>query len=499
MALRFSIVFSVLLAAGIAGCGSPTEPDVPSEPLQIVVTATPPRISQQNSSALPTPTLIALPVSSTIFESYTVRSGDTLGGIAARNEISVDDLMKLNGLANPHALQIGQVIKIPLLVPRVGPPDILLPDSEAVYGPGYASFDVGTFAAKMGGYLFFYREKVDGETLTGPQVIQLVAERYSVGPRLLLALLEHQGRWVSSGTVTQNQLSYPMGIQDSGRTGLFLQASIAANRLNEGYYGRLTGRLTAYRFKDRSRARLAPSVNPGTAAIENMLASVSSWDNWLYQISPNGFIATYRRLFGEPSAYAVSPVVPINLKQPTMRLPWNNGNTWYYTGGPHSAWGDWAAWAAIDLTPGDLAGSGSCNPSRDWVISASPGKVIRAEHGRVMVSLGKSNFQGSGWAVMYMHIASGGRVAPETLVNPGDRIGHASCEGGDADASHLHFARLYNGQWIDPETVPFVLSDWRVTSLDQQYDGKMIRGNDSREALNGRDDGKNGLLATPPK
>ena len=100
----------------------------------------------------PTPTS-STPISTTIIEPYTVRNGDTLGAISQRYNISIEDLMRLNGLTNANALQIGQVLKISMEVPRVASADLLLPDSEVVYSPAYASFDVTAFANQYNGYL----------------------------------------------------------------------------------------------------------------------------------------------------------------------------------------------------------------------------------------------------------------------------------------------------------------------------------------------------------
>lgn len=486
--MRFCSMFVLAITVALAACTSSPNSNDPAAPpgiTHVPVVATP-------NPTPPTPT----PVAVTIYERYTVRAGDTLSSISLRFDISLEELMRVNNLTNANALQINQQLKIPAVVSRVAPDTKLLPDSEVVYSPAYATFDVAAIANQYNGYLNAYREKVEGEWLTGAQIIQLVAERYSVGPRVLLALMEFQSGWVTQSILTANQIAYPMGNPDGYRQGLFLQASWAANRLNEGYYGKITKRLEAYRFKDRSRARIGSLVNPGTAAIQNVLAQVYDWNTWQTQISESGFIATYRKLFGDPNQYAIEPLIPTDLKQPALRLPWNDGEMWYYTGGPHGGWGDYP-WAAVDFTPKDVLGS--CFASRLWTVAAAPGKVVRAEHGRVVLSLSNDDFPGKGWTLMYLHIANVGRVSVGTLVNAGDRIGHPSCEGGVADSTHIHFARLYNGQWIDTQILPMVLSGWTVIPLDQEYNGKMLRGAETREACNCRDDVKNGIVADSPK
>lgn len=465
-------------------CSSPEPVPVDSETPQ-------PAITRVAVVVTPTPALSPTPFSTTVVERYTVRNGDTLGGISLRYDISVEELMRLNNLTNPNSLRIGQQLKITITVPRLAPAEKILPDSEVVYSPAYIGFDVATFANQSNGYLANYREKVEGESLTGAQIIQLVAERYSVGPRVLLTLIEMHSGWVTSSPQTQNQITYPMGHVDGYRQGLFFQTSWVANRLNEGYYGKIAGRLNAYAYKDRSRARVVPTINPGTAAIQNVLAIDSTWDAWQGQL--DHFVATYKKLFGDPNARAIEPLVPPDLKQPTLRLQWSDGEMWYFTGGPHGGWGDFSAWAAVDFAPKDTANS--CYASRLWTTAAAPGKVIRVENGRVVISLSNNDFQGSGWALMYLHIAKAGRVNAGTMVNVGDRIGHPSCEGGESEASHVHFARLYNGQWIGVDALPMILSGWKITPREQEYDGIITRGAETREACNCRDDSKNGIVA----
>jgi LysM repeat protein len=65
-------------------------------------------------SASPSPTTLppasAAPVGG---RTYTVRSGDTLGAIAARFGTSTRALAQLNGIANPSLIRPGQVLKLP--------------------------------------------------------------------------------------------------------------------------------------------------------------------------------------------------------------------------------------------------------------------------------------------------------------------------------------------------------------------------------------------------
>lgn len=43
---------------------------------------------------------------------YTVKSGDTLGGIAEAHDVTLEDLLKWNPSSNPDVIEVGQIINL---------------------------------------------------------------------------------------------------------------------------------------------------------------------------------------------------------------------------------------------------------------------------------------------------------------------------------------------------------------------------------------------------
>ena len=234
-------------------------------------------------------------------DSYTVQPGDTLGYIALyRCGCTIEELAALNGIEDPASLQAGQSLLIPIKTDRVGPTFPLLPDSEVVYGPSYVDFNIADFIQRQGGYLANYTELVNGREYTGAEIVEMVAQHFSVGPRALLALLEYQSGWVTGVPATESAQYYPLGLEDGGRAGLYFQLSWAANHINEGYYGYKHQGTLAFRFADGSRALAANGLNAGTVGIQNVLALTSNWETWWRAVGLSGFIRTYNMLFGDP-------------------------------------------------------------------------------------------------------------------------------------------------------------------------------------------------------
>jgi hypothetical protein len=429
-------------------------------------------------------------------ESYTVQSGQTLGWIAMVFGCTVEEIVAANNLADADSIGAGQTLIIPVQATETGPSLKLVPDSEMVYGPAYIHFDLAGFVVQQGGYLASYSEDVEGSTRTGVEIVQLVAQRFSVGPRVLLALLEMQSGWVTNPHPAAETLVYPLGHVQDYHEGLFLQLSWAAVRLNEGYYGWKRGDWGTVRLLDGVRAAIAPEVNPGTAGVQNCLSGLSAaMDEWLVLTGADGFVATYERLFGNPFAYTVELLVPPDLVQPELRLPWQAGHTWYFTGGPHGGWGNGSGRAALDFVPVNEALG--CAPSSEWIAAAAPGLVLRSENGELVIDLDGDGFEQSGWTLYHLHVHVGGRVEAGVYVQRGQLIGHPSCEGGFAEATHLHFARRYNGEWIPAGSgpLPMVLSGWTAHEDAMPYDGTMTRGSEERVACECWTDAINGLVS----
>jgi LasA protease len=473
------------LAVFILGCGIlPTSEPRPTSP-------PPSSVPEPSSTALlpPSPTPTPVPYV------HIVEFGESLDYIASNVGCTVEDIVAANHLDDPYSIQIGQRLVIPDMTLPSGPDKFLLPDSEFVYGPAYLDFELVEFCATHPGYLNSYEEVVGEEMLSGPEIVELIARRYSVGPRLLLALLEFKSGWVNDAVPVDTALDYPLGPTEAQQSGLLYDLAWVADELNWGYYDWKGRGRNVIQLADGTRAQYDPALNAATAAVQYFLAHDATWEQWqtFCGDGPDSLMATYERLFGDSFGRSLDPMVPPDLEVPELRLPWERGETWYLTSGPHGAWNSGSAWAALDFAPpGEYLG---CQMAEEWVVAGASGRVVRSDDGVVMQDLDGDGHEETGWNLFYLHIATEGRVPLGIWLEQGDRLGHASCEGGYSTATHLHLARKYNGEWIPADgPLPMVLSGWRAHAVEA-YEGTLTKGYLVRTACECWEDDYNGITA----
>jgi len=220
------------------------------------------------------------------------------------------------------------------------------------------------------------------------------------------------------------------------------------------------------------------TVARNNAGIAAVLAILRPRDRWMDSVyGADSFPALYTALFGDPwpRAQAAAPLIPSDLTQPTLELPFAAGERWSLTGGPHPAWNAGTPRGALDFSP--ISGGEPCAVSDWWATASAAGVIARAESNAVALDLDGDGLEQTGWVIVYYHLAEDGRIAAGTRVQSGTHLGHPSCQGGRATGKHVHVARKFNGEWIAADgPVPFVLSGWRAVADERNYYGALIRG-----------------------
>jgi single-stranded-DNA-specific exonuclease len=139
--------------------------------------------------------------------------------------------------------------------------------------------------------------------MSGAQIIDRIAQNYSVNPRLLIALLEYKSQWVTNPT--PSNVDYPMGFYDGYYSGLNKQMAWAANQLNRGFYLWRANALSSLALADGTYVPMDPTINAGTAGVQYFLAQFNTRPTWDLDVSEFGFALTYNQLFGSPFRYQI--------------------------------------------------------------------------------------------------------------------------------------------------------------------------------------------------
>lgn len=175
-----------------------------------------------------------------------------------------------------------------------------------------------------------------------------------------------------------------------------------------------------------------------------------------------------------------------------LGLPWEVGEAWTLTGGPHTNQGyvngqpDWGRpRSALDFA----GGSGVAYPARDGIAYRPCANFVLIDHG-------------DGWYTGYYHldnirVGNGVQVFRWTtlLGNISDRSG---CSGG-ANGAHVHFTVRRNSSDGFVELQGMDIGGWTVEEGQAPYQGCLVRGNNRRcvgaTVLN---DGRVGSSDPPP-
>ena len=408
---------------------------------------------------------------------YKAQNGDNLPALAARFNTTVDEILAANPII-PHeatTMPPGLPMKIPIyFLPLWGTAFQSIPDQAFVNGPAQIGFSTTAFVESTSGWLKYYRVYAGDETRTGAEAIDYVAQNYSVSPQLLLALLEYQ-----TGALTQPSVlpgKYILGFRRVNYETPYLQLVIAANILNNGYYGWRAGKLTELELPDGSLMRPDPWQNAGSVALQYYFSRIYSGDKYYASIGPEGLARVYQTLFGNPWANPVT-ILPGSLQQPELQFPFVAGHLWAYTGGPHTGWGSGQPLSAIDFAPASDTTGCYTVESDQFATAMADGLVLRSDIDGTVIDLDKDGDERTGWVLYYLHLATEARVPLGKEVKAGEPIGYPSCEGGHVTGTHVHIARKYNGEWILADgPLAFDLEGWVVHNGSHEYEGTLTRG-----------------------
>jgi hypothetical protein len=405
-----------------------------------------------------------------------VQAGDTLPALASHFNTSQEEIREANPVIpdDVTTLPPGMPMKIPIYyAPLWGSPFQILPDSQFVNGPLQVGFNTSLYLADKTGWLKGYREYASGANRTGGEIVDLVARNFSLNPRLLLAILEYQTGAMTQPAPEGGVSEYVLGNVDREHRGLYLQLVWAANTLNNAYYAWRKGDLESITHQDGTLERPDPWQNAGSVALQYYFSLLYPPDGYNQAVGVGGLSADYQGLFGDPWNDD-QPHIPGSLTQPELLLPFQPGETWALTGGPHTGWGEGAPFAALDFAPPSVVDG--CVPSNEWNTAVAAGVVVRSEPGVVVLDLDGDGDERTGWTIFYLHVGSEGRAPLGARLAAGDPVGHPSCEGGTSTGTHIHIARKFNGEWILAEgPLAFNLEGWLAQNGPLPYQGTLTR------------------------
>lgn len=463
----FHLLLALLLASGCMPALPDSEPPVEYDPTPVV----------EETLPMPTPLPTRPLYQPGELVDYVAQTGDTLDSLASRFNTTVREIRAANPIIPDSATTMppGFPMKIPIYYQVLwGTPYQIIPDSLFVNGPAQIGFDSAAFVDQQPGWLKYHVEYAGGRNRRGGEIIDFVAQNYSISPRLLLALVEYQTGALTDPNPPGEGNPFRLGPVTYRTNGVYRQLTWAADRLNHYYYLARAGKLLSFELLDGRLERPDPWQNAATVALQHYFARLLRGDDYQRAISGAGLANTYTSLFGDPWAN-VEPHIPGSLEQPALRFPFEPNLDWAFTGGPHNPWGEEPGpLAALDFAPPSVAGG--CTETDQWATAVADGVIARVDTATAILDLDGDGDERTGWNIFYLHLESATIPRAGTVLKAGDRIGKPSCEGGRSTGTHVHIARKYNGEWILAEgALAFNLEGWVAHNGASPYLGTLTR------------------------
>lgn len=410
---------------------------------------------------------------------YFAMDGDTLSALESRFNTTEQEIRAANPILPEHVTTLPQ--GLPMQIPIYyrsgwGSSYKILSDAQFVNGPADKGFSARSYTDRQPGWFKYYNTWSDSRNMRGGELIDYIADSYSISPKLLLAMLQYL-----TGALTDpvyrddfNSSSVLRFPGDRYKT-LSSQLNQVADFLNDHYYSYKAGQFSEYELQDGSLIRIDPWLNACSAALQAYFARFFSASEYYQAIGPNGFVRVYKEMFGDfPPVEEYPAHLPGSLEQIEMRLPFKDGEAWTYTGGPHTAWGSLHPYAAIDFAP--PTNQHGCFVSYSEVIAPHSGIIVRKGTGMAMLDMDGDGDERTGWVLLMLHLKTESIPPLGTYLEEGDFIGHPSCDGGTSSGTHVHLARKYNGEWIPAGgVIPLNMDNWVAEYGKVKYEGILRR------------------------
>ena len=410
---------------------------------------------------------------------YTAMDGDTLPALAARFNTSEAEIRAANPILPDRVTTLPQ--GLPMQIPIYyrsgwGSSYKILADAQYVFGPDCKGFSARSYTDRQPGWFKYFNIWADNRNLRGGELIDYIAEVYSISPRLLLALLEYLTGALTD-PVYRNDFNESSVLRMPGERykSLSGQLNQVAEFFNDHYYSYKAGRFSEYELRDGSLIRIDPWLNACSAVLQAYFAQILTPAEYYHAIGPDGFVRTYKEMFGDfPPPDEFPAHLPGSLEQIKLRLPFKDGEAWTYTGGPHTGWGSLRPYSAVDFAP--PTNEHGCFVSYAEVIAPHSGTIVRTGTGMAMFDMDGDGDEHTGWVMLFLHLKTESIPKVGTYLEMGDVMGHPSCDGGTSSGTHVHIARKYNGEWMEAGgVIPLNLDDWIAEDGSEKYEGFMRR------------------------